>query len=101
MTPQVVLEPGAVRDLADGIAWYATHSPPKIADEFHASIGDTLDRVETAPLQFPQERGDIRKAVVPHFPFIILFVPLPDVIAVIAIFHTSRNPATWHGRTAG
>lgn len=101
MTRPLLLEPAAQRDLADGLAWYEIHSPPKIADEFLGSISDTLDRVEASPLQFPEERGDVRKAIVPHFPFIILFVPLTDVIAVIAIFHTSRNPAIWEERTAG
>jgi len=101
MTRPLVLEPAAQHDLADGLAWYETHSPPKIADEFLTSIGDTLERVETSPLQFPEERGDVRKAIVPHFPFIVLFVPLSDVIAVIAIFHTSRDPAIWRGRAGG
>jgi len=101
MTPRLVLEPAAQHDLADGLAWYEEHSPPTLAEEFLTSVGDTLDRVETSPLQFPEELGDVRKAVVPHFPFIILFVPLTDVIAVIAVFHTSRDPAIWHRRADG
>lgn len=101
MTPRLVLEPAAQHDLADGLGWYEAHSPPAIAEEFLTSVSDTLDRVEASPLQFREERGDIRKAVVPHFPCVILFVPLPDVIAVIAIFHTSRDPAIWHERADG
>ena len=101
MTPRLVLEPAAQHELADGLAWYEEHSPPKIANDFLVSVGDTLDRIEASPLQFAQEHRDVRKAVVPHFPYLILFIPLPDIIAVIAIFHTSRDPAVWIRRAAG
>lgn len=58
MTPRLVLEPAAQHDLADGLAWYEEHSPPMFAEEFLTSIGDTLDRIETSPLQFPEELCD-------------------------------------------
>ena len=97
MTPRFVLEPEAEADLDDAVAWYDEHAPSATA-RFLNAVDDTFVAVERAPLQFHLERGDVRKALVNHFPYVVFFVILPDVIAGIAVFHTSRDPAIWHRR---
>jgi plasmid stabilization system protein ParE len=40
----------------------------------------------------------IRKAVVPRFPYCIFYRAEATRVHVIAVFHSSRNPAIWQGR---
>jgi toxin ParE1/3/4 len=42
----------------------------------------------------PNPADNTREFVVPGLPYLIIYVPVSDVIDVIAIFHTSRDPAT-------
>jgi len=54
--------------------------------------------VEEAPERFPIALGDIRKARVRRFPYVVYYVVLPEVITVIAIIHGRRDPQRWQGR---
>ena len=96
MTPRFVLEPEAEADLDSAVAWYEHAS--RITAEFLDAVEGTFVAIEHAPLQFHLERADVRKALVSHFPYVVFFVILPDVVSGIAVFHTSRDPAILHRR---
>jgi plasmid stabilization system protein ParE len=42
--------------------------------------------------------GDIRKAVLRRFPYVILFRALEHEVVVIACFHGRRDPDEWRTR---
>ena len=97
MTPRFVLEPEAEADLDAALAWYDEHAP-NVTAKFLDAVEGAFVEIEHAPLQFHLERADVRKALVRHFPYVVFFVILPDVVSGIAVFHTSRDPAIWHRR---
>jgi plasmid stabilization system protein ParE len=43
-------------------------------------------------------RGDVRRALVPRYPYAVLYRVKPDRVEVIAIFHGRRDPAEWQRR---
>ena len=51
-----------------------------------------------APEQLQRVDGDVRRALVRRSPFAILCLADPESVAIIAVCHTSRDPAGWHGR---
>ena len=97
MTPRLVLEPAALLDLAEAYAWY-DEQRLGLGGEFIAEVHDVLAAVEETPLRYHVERGDVRKALVARFPYVVLFVVLPELISVIAVFHVRRDPTIWHLR---
>ncbi len=42
--------------------------------------------------------GEVRKAAVPRFPYIVLYREEADVLLVISVFHTARHPSIWKSR---
>lgn len=40
----------------------------------------------------------LNKAVFNRFPFVVIFEIHPEVIFILAVFHTSRNPGVWQQR---
>ncbi len=42
--------------------------------------------------------GDVRKAVVRRFPYVVLYREDAAEVVVIAVFHTSRDPSIWQAR---
>ncbi len=81
-------------DLADldEISRYISQSDPRWADRVIQRIYNAIFGVlDVLPLA-GREDGT-RKFAVPGLPYIIVYVPLADVIDIVAIFHTSRDPA--------
>jgi toxin ParE1/3/4 len=66
--------------------------------EFTAEVQKAFDRISANPLIHQVVFADIRKAVVRRFPYCVFYRPHADRVEVIAVFHTSRNPAIWQGR---
>lgn len=65
---------------------------------FVARVQQVFDRISANPLMHSVVLGDIRKAVVPRFPFCVFYRPHADRVEIIAVFHSSRDPAIWQGR---
>jgi plasmid stabilization system protein ParE len=97
MTPRVLLEPEAEAEYLEAQHWYASRSS-RVAEAFQASVRTVLEAIESSPARFPIALADIRKAKVPHFPYVVYFVPLSEVTTVIAIIHGRRDPRRWQER---
>lgn len=93
MSRRIVLRRKAQREFEDSIDWY-NRERKGLGDDFQAEIERCLDRIANFPEQFRKVRGEVRRAVVrPRFPFVIHFRVEQETILVLAIFHTSRDPA--------
>ena len=66
--------------------------------DFVARVQRVFDRIATNPHVHVVVLGDIRKAVVTRFPYCVFYRPHIDRVEVIAVFHSSRNPAIWQSR---
>ena len=70
-----------------------------LGDDLLGCVDATFAAVARAPDAFPLVDGTIRRALVRRFPYIVLFRAYPDYIAILAVFHTSRNPEEARGRS--
>lgn len=41
---------------------------------------------------------ELRRAVVRHHPFLVVYTMLPDQLVIVAIAHTSKQPGYWVDR---
>ncbi len=88
----------AKRDFREATAWYAERSI-EVADRFVAEVTRTLELIEAFPLTGGAVPGvadaEIRRLPVHNFPYHVVFLRLPDRIAVLAIAHDRRKPGYW------
>jgi toxin ParE1/3/4 len=42
--------------------------------------------------------GDVRRAVVTRFPYVVLYREESEEVIVISVFHTARDPSLWQSR---
>jgi hypothetical protein len=55
-----------------------------------------IQRMSANPWQFPVVYKSIRRALLRHFPYALMFVIEADeTLTVIACFHGSRDPKHW------
>jgi plasmid stabilization system protein ParE len=98
----VRLAPEAVEELADSAAWYESRQAglaAKFLDEFER----TLVLIASRPVSFPRlldmpSDFSIRRALLPRFPYALVFMELGDEVRVLAVAHVKRQPGYWLNR---
>ena len=86
-------------DLEDALSWYETHAP-HVGPQFQNSVRVVVARIAENPKQFPTSAYQTRRALLRRFPYVLIFRETEAGVFVVAVFHTSRNPAIWRRRSA-
>jgi toxin ParE1/3/4 len=83
-------------------AWYEDRGPG-LGKRFLDAVREVLESLETNPAQFGHletlsaEIG-IRRALVPSFPYLIVFETFAEEVFVYAVAHAARRPNYWRRR---
>lgn len=99
MTWPVRVKSVAEAEFAEGAVWYYCRSA-RAADRFVAAVETTLAHIGESPDLYPTVHRDIRRAVVPSFPYAIYFVKGAAECVVLSIHHSKRSPRRWMRRRA-
>ena len=86
-----VLRRVAEKEFDDSIAWYENEREG-LGRKFRSTIELYFQRIADNPEWFPEVRGEVRRAVVRRFPFVIHFLIEKERIVILSVFHTSREP---------
>jgi plasmid stabilization system protein ParE len=81
-------------DLARARKWYR-RCHPYLETDLILCVEETLEKIAHHPLSFARTQGEFRQAFVHRFPYRIVYRMVADLIVVVAILHTSRDPLTW------
>jgi plasmid stabilization system protein ParE len=71
---------------------------PGLGLEFLAELRAAYHRIQTGPLSYEELRAGIRRALTKRFPYAVYFSVEADLIVVLAVLHTARDPAEWQIR---
>lgn len=97
MNMPIRLLPEARVEFDEAADWYEQRQVG-LGVDFVAKVGDVLARIASNPRMHQMVYGDVRRAVVRRFPFVVLYREEASEVVVIAVFHASRNPAIWQSR---
>lgn len=97
MSLPVVFRPQAEAEFEQAQSWYEERTRG-LGQEFVTCVQATIEAVRRNPDQFQRVDGDARRALVRRFPYAILYLADPESVAIVAVFHTSRDPAVWRTR---
>jgi plasmid stabilization system protein ParE len=90
-------EPAVEFDVAGAFEWYEAEEPGlgfAFLDQLRAAYGRILE----TPLAYQKLRSGIRRILTREFPYAVFFSIEGDIILVLAVLHTARDPAEWQGR---
>jgi plasmid stabilization system protein ParE len=91
----VIFTLAARAELIDAQDWYENEAPG-LGRNFRAAVDAVIQRMSANPWQFPVVYKSIRRALLRHFPYALMFVIEADeTLTVIACFHGSRDPKHW------
>ena len=91
------LHPAAVQELTEAWSWYETKREG-LGDEFRACVDAGMAEISRSPLGYARARGEARRKVLRRFPYVLIYFVKSAHVEVIAVFHTSRDPADWQER---
>ncbi|MDX9771709.1 MAG: type II toxin-antitoxin system RelE/ParE family toxin [Tenuifilaceae bacterium] len=94
---KLIINPFAEQDILDAQDWYNDQTE-NFGSELVQEIKHTIHSIEVNPLQFPEVKRNIRRAIVNGFPYSVFYTINKSVIIVFALFHHSRNPRIWRKR---
>jgi plasmid stabilization system protein ParE len=100
MTLPLSLRPEATDEIQEAFRWYERQRPG-LGFEFLQAVRETLAKIEEAPQRYPRIRGEARRALLPRFPYSILYVAEPERTVVFACYHGKRDPRRWYARYRG
>ena len=91
---KLIAEPRVAQDLLKGRFYYESQREG-LGDEFLAEVSATYDRIQGNPLKYQLLRSEVRRALCRRFPFGVFFSVDADLISVVAVLHTAKNPEDW------
>lgn len=92
LTPRAVrFQPEAIAELEDAHAWYEGRRPG-LGFEFAGCVEAVIEAASRNPELYPFVHGDVRRGITRRFPYSVLYAVRDDVIVVVAVYHTSRDP---------
>ena len=97
MTPRLFVRDEAAADIEAAAEWYEERRSG-LGGEFLRAVRAALAGVARQPLRFPAARGEVRRARVRRFPYVIFFVPALERVVVLAVLHGRRDPRVWQER---
>lgn len=87
----------AAIELADSKSFYNKRQKG-LGNEFESAILTSLELILHSPFTYPIVKNKTRKVVLKRFPFVVLYELENNVIVILHVFHTSRNPKYWNKR---
>jgi len=89
--------PAVELDIEAAFEWYE-HEEAGLGLHFLDELRASYRRILNHPLTYQDLRSGIRRALTRRFPYCIYFSIEADVIVVLAVLHSARDPEEWQRR---
>jgi len=89
--------PAVDADIEAAFWWYESEEPD-LGFEFLEEVRAVYQRILEGPFKYQGLRSGIRRALTRRFPYGIYFSIEGDVVIIVAVLHTARDPAEWQRR---
>jgi hypothetical protein len=96
MTPTTILHEAEV-ELRQAVEYYESRSSG-LGLDFQAEIEASIHAISQSPERWPLRVDGTRRYLTHRFPYVVVYVLLPDHIWIIAFAHCKRRPHYWSDR---
>lgn len=88
---KIKLHAKAEQDLREALDYYF-EIDSKLEKKFISHLEQTFNKILKFPNLYQYETETAQKTLMDTFPYIVIYEQYEDIIMILAIFHTSRNP---------
>lgn len=94
---KLIVTPAAHLDIAQAYDWYEDRRPG-LSEDFLGAVDACVQRIRRNPELMPIAYETYRRGILRRFPYTVIYEAVSDVIAIYAVFHSSRDPEKWRQR---
>jgi toxin ParE1/3/4 len=94
---KIKISPEAELDLEDAYKWYESQVN-QLGSEFIRVVDKNLTSIQQNPLAYPIIYRNVRRKLLPRFPYGLFYIIQDNIIFVLACFHVKRDPQQWKRR---
>lgn len=95
---RLIYHPAAEAELTEAARFYEERLST-LGAQFLEAVDEAVKVIEVAaPTRWRMIEADVRRYLMPRFPFAIYYRALSDELRILAIKHHSRNPDYWRQR---
>ena len=98
MAYEVIIPNGAEEDIDETILWYEEQQTG-LGIRFYHCLLEKLEKLKIDPQYYFCIHEEYRRIVIDPFPYSIIYKIYDSTIAILAVFHHSRNPVEILKRT--
>ena len=84
-------------DFKEAFQWYESKIIG-LGHKFINSLSISISIITANPYQYQLQYGMIRKALLKHFPYQVIYLIENDTMIVLGVIHSSRDPIIWENR---
>lgn len=95
---QIKLHPKAQIDLDETLLYYSKIDK-NLEKKFIIHLDETFDKIAKFPNLYRYETETSQKTLMEKFPYLVIYEQYQDIIMILAIFHTNRNPTKLEHRS--
>lgn len=91
MSYEIQVRRAAELDIAEAQVWYESQQTG-LGEEFRTEISRVADRLAETPLIYRKVHGDVRRAIVRRFPYLIWYRVIGETVNILACSYGGRDP---------
>jgi plasmid stabilization system protein ParE len=96
---RIIQHPEATAELTEAGRFYE-QKVRLLGAQFLDAVDDAVTVISAAPKRWPVIEDDVRRYLIPRFPYAIYYRVLPEEIRILAFKHHSRHPDYWRHRVS-
>ncbi len=97
MSRRLTFHNAAERELTDAAAYYDNLSPG-LGNSFIDDVERAITQIEQYPESGYLLNRAVRRVLLRHFPYALMYSVSPDEVRILAIANLKRRPFYWQGR---
>lgn len=97
---RVIYHPEAEAELIEAVQFYEGRVA-SLGFEFLDAANRAIQTIHDAPERWAIVESDVRRYLMPRFPFSIYYRVAGDELRILTFKHHSRHPDYWRGRLPG
>lgn len=97
MSYTVIIQPEAENDLDEAYEYLESRNLG-LGFDLLEEITNIIDLLEDNPFVYQKIYGEKRRAIVSRFGYNVIYIINGDIVYILAIMHSSRNPRRWKKR---
>lgn len=97
MAYRLTVSARAIREIGEAYKWYE-EQVPGLGRELIEALESMFDVIVRSPGLYAETQRGVRRALLSRFPYGVFYASKGDIVSILGVVHTSRDPRGWPRR---